>query len=137
MDLNLLDLADVVRSFGRGVVFQSPVWDPAAGPLALTHLGDTEGDIVINTNPEVAGLTTPELTGPAFHEGDYVGENPVVEIPLYLTDPAMWAICSPSGSAHAGRSRRGTVAERTLARGSSPETSSCSPVASGRSEARR
>ena len=114
MDLNLLDLADVVRSFGRGVVFQSPVWDPATGPLALTHLGDTEGDIMVNTNPEVAGLTTPELTGPAFHEGDYVGENPVVEIPLYLTDPALWAICSPSGSAHAGRSRRGSVAERTL-----------------------
>jgi len=114
MDLNLLDLATVVRSWGRGVVFHAPRWDPAE-PLALEHLGDTEGDIVINTNPDVQKLTTPELTGPAAHEADYTGEDPVVEIPLYLTDPDLWAIISPTGSAHAGMARRGVVYERTLA----------------------
>src|SRR5688572_5312432 len=103
---NLLALPDVVRSWGRGVVHYAPRWSPGDGPLALTHLGDTEGDIVINTNPETAGLTTPELTGPAVHEFDYTGENPVVEIPLYLTDPALLAVCTPSGASSAGRSRR-------------------------------
>lgn len=111
---NLLDLSTLLRSFGRGVVFYAPVWDRGL-PLALTHLGDTEGDIVINTNPETAGLTLPELTGPAMHEVDYTGENPTVEIPMFLADPAMHAIISPSGSAHAGRSRRGKVVEYTLA----------------------
>lgn len=118
---NLLDLAAVVRSWGRGVVFHAvdgsgaPVrWSPGDGPLLLAHLGDTEGDINIATNAETAGLTTPELTGPAVHEFDYTGENPVVEIPLYLTDPDLLALCSPSGSGQAGRSRRSAPAEHTL-----------------------
>jgi hypothetical protein len=113
MDYDLLDLTTINRSYGRGVVFHAPRWDPTE-PLALTHLGDTEGDIAVNTNPEIATLTLPELTGPAGHEGDYTGENPVVEIPLFLAEPALYAIISPSGSAHAGRSARGAVAERTL-----------------------
>lgn len=112
---SLLDLTTVIRSFGRGVVFYAPRWSPGDGPLALTHLGDTEGDIVINTNPEMAKLTVPELTGPAAHEIDYVGEDPVIEMPLYIADPAMHAIISPIGSAHAGRNRRSSPIEYTLA----------------------
>lgn len=114
MNYQLKDLTQVVRSWGRGVIFRAAVWDPTL-PLSLTHLGDTEGDLVINTNPETAGLTLPELTGPAVHEMDYTGENPTIEIPLFLTDPAMWALCSPGGSAHAGNERRGLVAEHTIA----------------------
>ena len=115
MDLNLLDLASVVRSFGRGVVFYSDVWIPELGsPLALTHLGDTEGDIAVQTNPELNALTTPELTGPAKHEIDYTGEAPMVEIPLYLTDPALYAVISPANSKNAGRSRVSAVSEKTL-----------------------
>lgn len=112
---NLLDLSTVVRSFGRGVVFYSDLWLPELGnPIDLNHLGDTEGDISIATNPELNGLTTPELTGPAKHEIDYTGEAPMVEVPLYLTDPALYAVISPSNSQHAGRSRVSAVAERTL-----------------------
>lgn len=111
--LNLLDLNAVVRSFGRGVVFYGTRWDPT-GPLALAHLGDTEGDINIQTNPDIQMLTVPELTGPAGHEADFTGENPVVEIPLYMTDPALFAIVSPSGSKHGGRDRRFAPQEYTL-----------------------
>lgn len=112
--LNLMDTADLIGSFGRGVVFYAPKWDGIAA-LVMTQLGITEGDIVITPNSAVAGMTFAELTGPAKHDMDYLGEDPVVEIPLYLTDPALIAIVSPSGSAHAGRSRRGPVKEYTLA----------------------
>lgn len=111
---NLLDLTTILRAIGRGVVFYAPRWDRAT-PLALTHLGDTEGDITIATNPEVAGLTLPELSGPAMHDADYTGENPTVEIPLFLADPALLAIVSPIGAAGAGATRRRKVAEYTLA----------------------
>ena len=83
MTVRLLDLATLVRSWGRGVVFYADRWSPGTA-LALTHLGDTEGDIKIATNPAMAGLTTPELTGPAVHEMDYTGEAPTLELPLWL-----------------------------------------------------
>lgn len=110
---NLLDLTTILRRIGRGVVFRANRWD-RNGALALTHLGDTEGDISIATNAEVAALTLPELSGPAPHEADYTGENPVVEIPLYLADPALLAIVSPIGSNSAGATRRRAVVEHTL-----------------------
>jgi hypothetical protein len=110
----LKDVSGIIASYGRGVVFYSSKWDGLT-PLAMAQLGVTEGDIVVTPNASTAGLTIPELTGPAKHEVDYIGEAPVVDIPLYLADPALIAICSPSGSAHAGRSRRGPVKEYTLA----------------------
>jgi len=113
-NLTLLSVAEVLASYGRGVVFYADKWVPANGPLVMTQLGITEGDITVTPNAATAGLTLPELTGPAVHEMDYQGENPQVEIPLYLADPALIAIVSPSGSAHAGRSRRGPVKEYTL-----------------------
>jgi hypothetical protein len=111
----LLDLSTIIRSWGRGVIFRAPRWSPGDGPLAMTHLGDTEGDIKIATNAEMASLTLPELTGPAPHEVDYTGEAPTIEIPMFLTDPTHRALVSPSGSANAGRSRRSAPAEHTLA----------------------
>jgi hypothetical protein len=115
MDFNLADVSGLLASYGRGVVFYAPKWVPADGALAMTQLGVTEGDITVTPNAATAGLTLPELTGPAKHEMDYLGEDPVVEIPLYLADPELIAVVSPSGSAHAGRSRRGPVKEYTLA----------------------
>lgn len=114
-NFNLADVSALIASYGRGVVFYAPKWVPASGVLAMTQLGVTEGDITVTPNGATAGLTIPELTGPIPHEMDYLGENPVIEIPLYLADPALIAIVSPSGSAHAGRSRRGPVKEYTLA----------------------
>ncbi len=111
---NLLDLTAIRRRIGRGVVLYANRWDRDV-PLALTHLGDTEGDISIATNPEISALTLPELSGPAAHEADYSGENPVVEIPLYLADPDLLRIVSPTGGNSAGATRRRQVQEYTLA----------------------
>jgi hypothetical protein len=110
---NLLDLTAIRRRIGRGVVFYAARWDRDT-PLVLTHLGDTEGDITTATNAEVAPLTLPELSGPAAHEADYTGENPTVEIPLYLADPALLAIVSPTGANSAGATRRRQVQEYSL-----------------------
>ncbi len=111
----LLDLTTVLRSLGRGVVLRAPEWDFQSNLMAaLAHLADTEGDITINTNGELAKLTTPELTGPAAIELDYTGEDPVITAPFYLTDPATEAIISPSGTRSAGRERRSAPATHTL-----------------------
>jgi hypothetical protein len=112
--MDLVSTAALIGSYGRGVVFYAPKWDGTAALTPLTQLGITEGDIVVNPNAQVAGMTYPELTGPAKHDMDYLGEDPTVEIPLFLTDPALLAVVSPSGSAHAGRSRRGPVMEYTI-----------------------
>lgn len=114
MNFQLSDLNSVVRSWGRGVIFRAPKWDPT-GPLTnLAQLGDTEGDISVQTNGEVAVMTLPELTGPAGHDADFVGENPVIEVPMYVTDPALHALIGPTGSAHGGRERRGVPIEHTI-----------------------
>lgn len=113
-NLTLAAVAGLITTYGRGIVFRSSKWIPNDGALALTQLGITEGDISVNPNAATAKLTIPELTGPAAHETDYLGEDPTGEIPLYLADPSLIAVVSPSGSAHAGRSRRGPVAEHTL-----------------------
>lgn len=112
--VNFTTLADLVAAIGRGKVFYAPKWTPGGAQLALTHLGETEGDIVFNTNAEVSAMTFPELSGPAKHAADFTGEDPVLEIPLYLADPALMAIISPAGSANGGRSRRSRVTEYTL-----------------------
>lgn len=112
-NFNLKDVSGIIASYGRGVVMYADKWDTTS-PLVMQQLGVTEGDITITPNGATAGLTIPELTGPAVHEFDYLGENPTIEIPLYLADPALIRICSPSGSEHAGRSRRGPVKEYTL-----------------------
>lgn len=114
-NFNLADVSAIIASIGRGVVFYAAKWVPSSGPLVMTQLGVTEGDITVTTNAATANLTIPELTGPIPHEMDYLGENPVIDIPLYLADPALIAVVSPSGSAHAGRSRRGPVKEYSLA----------------------
>lgn len=111
--LNLLDVTALSASYGRGVVFYADKWT-RQGHLIMAQLGITEGDIVVTPQETLASLTIPELTGPAAHEMDYTGENPKIDVPLYLTDPALIAVCSPSGSAHAGRSRRSAVKEWTL-----------------------
>lgn len=114
-NFTLKDLAEILRSYGRGVVFRAPRWDPEQGePIALVHLGDTEGDIVFNPQTEVAGMTLPEVTGPAIHEADFTGENPTLELPLFLADPALRALISPKGSRHGGKSYRTAAEEHTL-----------------------
>lgn len=114
MDLNQQNLNQVKRSLGKGIVFYADRWDPTQ-PLALAHLGDTEGDISFSPNAEVATLQLPEVSGPAPHEADYTGEAPTLEMPIYLADPALMAVISPSGAGSAGRTLRRAAKEYTLA----------------------
>lgn len=110
---SLLDLNSVLRDIGRGVVFYASKWDGET-PLSLTHLGDTEGEITVELNESYNHLTTPELTGEAKHKSYLIGEDPVVTIPLWLADPALRAIVSPTGNASGGYSRPQRVTEYTL-----------------------
>lgn len=113
MNLQLTDLQQAARTIGRAVVFRADAWS-GTGSLALTHLGDTEGDITVAANESYVHATYPELTGPAKHESYVEGEDPVITIPLFVADPAVRAILSPTGNAGGGYSRRRRVKEHTL-----------------------
>ncbi len=118
--VNLQNMNDILRASGRGVVLYAPGnvdyrgWEPGTGALALAHLGDTEGDISLAPNSEVAGLVLPEITGPAKHSAVVTGENPVLTVPLFLADPSLRDVVSPTGSRHGGVSARQRAKEYTL-----------------------
>lgn len=121
-NFSLLDLGDILRTIGRGVIFYAPgnggdvgAWEPGTGPMVLTHLGDTEGDITFNPQSETSSLTLPEVTGPARHNATFTGENPQLTFPLFLADPALLAVITPTGSRHGGQSFRRRAKEYTIA----------------------
>lgn len=116
---SLLDLTAQVRAIGRASVFYGTgpygyVASPTGADLTLTHLGDTEGEITVEFNEEYTGMTLPELTGGALHNRYVSGENPRVTIPLYVADPDVRAILSPTGSASGGYQRRRAVTNYVL-----------------------
>jgi hypothetical protein len=114
---SLLDLTAQKRAIGRASVFYAPAaYAFAAGgtDLALTHLGDTEGEVTVDVAEEYSDLTLPELTGSAIHDRYAAGESPTVNLPLYVADSALRAILSPTGSASGGYMRRRKVTEYTL-----------------------
>ena len=123
MDMTLLDLGDVLRSIGRGVIFYAPGndalsvdgWTPGTGELALAHLGDTEGDIVFTPHSETTGLTLPEVTGPAKHTAIFTGEAPTLSFPLFLADPSLLDVITPTSSRSGGQSFRRRAKEYTIA----------------------
>jgi hypothetical protein len=120
MNLNLLDLEAVLRRIGRGVAYYAidedgdPIMWDGASALEIAQLGDTEGDITVNANGTVANLTLPEISGDAVHEATATGENPTIELPLFLADPDLLPVLSPTGGASAGHIRVRDVSERTL-----------------------
>ena len=115
----LTSLAAEIRDIGRGVVFYSVgAFGGTGTDLTLLHLGDTEGEIKVETNPEYQELTLPELTGPVAHEKYLTGMAPVVTIPLFSADPLLDAIVNPigqaAGSQGVGFERRRAVTEYAL-----------------------
>jgi len=124
MDYDLLDLEDVLRRIGRGVIFfatetaaaddRTPIRWNRDGPLYLKHLGDTEGDISFVPNGTVANLTLPEISGDAPLEAVHTGEAPALEFPLFLADPDLLPIISPRGTKHGGFARVCDVTDLTL-----------------------
>lgn len=112
---SLIDLTAAIRAIGRGVVFYSSAAFAGTGnDFALTHLGDTEGEITIDHGAEFDELTLQELTGPIAHSKYLSGYKPVVTIPLASADPAAKAIVSPVGSGSGGHSIRQAVSEHGL-----------------------
>lgn len=92
------NLQDYWRALGKGYVFISE--DPEAGDWA--PLGYTEGQIVANFNEEFNVLTFGEATGPAGHEAKLQGEDPQVEIPLVVGNPALWEVLTSHGGRGGG-----------------------------------
>lgn len=107
------DLGEVLRSIGRAVVFYADAWTPGDGELELEHLGDTEGEIEPDVETEYSELVLEELGG-GPREKDVQNETITLEIPLFLADPELLPVISPTGSASAGYSRPRGVYERTL-----------------------
>lgn len=115
---SLLDLTAQVRAIGRASIFYGAgayIFNSGGADLALTHLGDTEGEISIAGNEEYSDLTLPELTGPAIHNRYLTGFSPQITIPLYAADPDLRDIVSPTGTKSGGFWRRRPVTEYTLA----------------------
>ncbi len=103
-------------AIGKSAVFYSPTpWDFASDLHSqLQFLGYTEGEVTLPFNETFNMLTTPEYTGDAPHEAYVQGEAPVATIPLYVADPALRAILSPTGGASGGYKRQLPVVKRTL-----------------------
>lgn len=114
MNIDLKNLQDELRAIGRAVALVAETaWTPGT-KLELTHLGDTEGDITVAFNESFVHMTLPEVTGPAKHESFVEGEDPVITLPLFVANPGLRAILSPTGNASGGNSRRQRVKSRTL-----------------------
>ncbi len=113
------DLEATIRHIGRGSVFYSVGAYAGSGTdLTIVYLGDTEGEITVEENPEFASLTTPELTGPVARQKYLEGIAPVITIPLLGGDPALDLIVNPvpaaSGSGGGGFERHQAVTEYGL-----------------------
>ena len=112
-------LATAIRHIGKGVVFYSVgAFAGTGNDLTLLWLGDTEGEITVEDNPEYSELVTPETTGPIAHSKYLEGIKPVIKIPLATADPALDLIVNPtgvsSGSQGGGYERHQAVTEYAL-----------------------
>lgn len=112
MNFDLPNLITALRAIGRGVVFRAPYWD-ATSPIAMTALGDTEGEIAIQENEVYDSLVLDELTA-SEHETTVKSGAPVANIPLFYADPALRTIVSPTGNASSGFARPRPVAKHSL-----------------------
>lgn len=112
---SLIDLDALARDIGRGAVFyEAGAFAGSGTDLTLTHLGDTEGEIGVEANPEYNDRTLPELSGASLRERKVRGGTPVVTLPLFVADESVFPIVSPIGSGGAGHSREQPVTEYTL-----------------------
>lgn len=121
--MELTSLATQRYDIGRAAVFvyghvsndvlTPAVWDGSDALFAnLHHLGNTEGEVVFEANPENSDLTI-EATGPAILKRYLSGESPEFELGVY-PNPENMRIFSPTGFASAGVMRRRRVREQTI-----------------------
>jgi hypothetical protein len=107
-------LATAPRKIGRGRVLWCDWWDGTAD-LVLAHLADTEGDVKLDPKSEIETLKVTELFGSATLEAWEKGGDPELSLSLFLADPALRPILTPTGgTGGAGNLRRKPVKYRTL-----------------------
>lgn len=115
MDFSLLNMDNILRAIGRGVIAfatatdadddRDPIlWDGTT-ELELKQLGDTEGDIIYTPNGADAILTLPELSGEAPREVTHLGYAPLLDFPLFLVDPDLYPIINERGISSGGSER--------------------------------
>jgi hypothetical protein len=98
--LNNPDIGSHLRRLGKAFIFAGDM--RTAG--GLTYMGATEGPVTAALNPEYNETTFPEETGPAVHESDLMGENPVVTIPLILHNlETTYGVVSATGEPSGGQ----------------------------------
>jgi hypothetical protein len=76
-------------------------WD-GGSELFLKELMLTNGEMTLEANAEYSDLKLTEYTGPIPIKRYYTGEAPVLQVNGYLSDPALRAIISPTGTKGAG-----------------------------------
>lgn len=114
MDITLAALNEAALEIGKAVIlYADPAWD-GVSPLTLSHLGDTEGAVKFTANEQIGKLMLPEVYGDAAVDAWVTGADPVLTAPLFLADPALRSLVSPSGDGVIGTGSRRPVARKTL-----------------------
>lgn len=112
MDYTVKPLREHLVDLGKARIFYAvngpleadvtPVqWD-GSGELYLKELALTEGDMNLAPNPEYSDLKLQDYTGPAILKRYLTGEAPVLTVGMYLADPALLSVISPTGSSGVG-----------------------------------
>jgi hypothetical protein len=80
----------------------------------LVELGLCEGGISAKPTSKLSTLTLPEVAGDTPILVDHVGDTMVVDIPLIIGDPLLWAKLSPLGLAAGGVTKRRAVTTTSM-----------------------
>lgn len=112
--MDLISTATQRYDIGRMAMFRRDPWDGTGSVFdGMTHIGNTEGAVEIEPNPEYSELTLPETSGPAALKRYLSGERPEFEIGIF-PNPDNLKIFSPTGRGSAGQRRRRRVKEHLL-----------------------
>jgi hypothetical protein len=96
-----------------GVITPTP-WDGTVPVFDdMQHIGNTEGAVDPETNPDYSELTLQETSGPAALKRYLTGERPTFSIGIF-PDPKNLRLFSPTGLGSAGQRRRRRVREHLL-----------------------
>lgn len=113
MELSISALNEAALEIGKATIYYAEEWD-GISDLALAHLGDTEGVVRFNANEQIGGLKLPELYGEGNIRAYVTGADPVLTAPLFLADPTLRDLISPSGNGLIGSGTRREVTRYTL-----------------------